>query len=371
MNPSRISVECANLIKDESLLREMCNSIARKAHKDVGKTYEWMSSLWESHLNSDDLIPLIIRDDKDETIAVMPFYRHTEKMKGIQYTAVKPINSLYSTRGGFPIVGDEDCVVESIFDYFKINTGWDVFEICVQKNSSMAQALKEFARGNKYGIRYKSFDVAPFLKMDKSIEYFLSSKSGNFRSNLKRKEKKLKGAGELSLNVYTNPDEVERALSEVFEIEKKSWKVAEGSAIMSDSKRVKFYSLLAEKTANAQWLRVYVLKLDNRAIAFDFGLFFEKTYYMLKTSYDEQLNAYSPGVVLRNYVVKDLFDHGCLEHDFLWGSESYKLQWSSDIREYEKVFIYSHNARSRIILSFQRALDLAHSIKSKSILNRK
>ena len=56
------------------------------------------------------------------------------------------------------------------------------------------------------------------------------------------------------------------------------------------------------------------------------GVRFANRYYMLKTSYDQAYSEQSPGVVLREHVVRHLYETGCGEHDFLGDDEPWKMR---------------------------------------------
>lgn len=360
-----LSIEKISLFKNDARLRELCLRLAQEKNKDVGMTYEWMSSLWESHFGKKDELTLLVKDENENPISVLPLYKKRERIKRVKVDILRSITGLYSTQGGLLISENEKAVLESLFEYLYKTEKWHIFKVCVQYGSKLQNAIEKAAKNFSLQLSSQFHESSPFIKIEGNIDAFLSSKSGNFRSNLKRKERKLKNAGYLELKIYTKPAEVRRALKEIFEIEEKSWKEQEGTAITSEKRRQEFYSTLAERMAVVGWLRIYILKIDGKPIAFDYGLLFKKRYSMLKTSYNESYKALSPGVVLRLYVVKDLFDTGCQEHNFMWGSEPYKLQWSNGIREYLIYRLYNKINYSRLLYYYHM---FNQSLK-KGILN--
>ena len=59
------------------------------------------------------------------------------------------------------------------------------------------------------------------------------------------------------------------------------------------------------------------------------GVLLNNRYYMLKTGFDENFGHLSPGVYIRQHVVKLLIASGVSEHDFLGDADPYKLRWTS------------------------------------------
>jgi len=357
-----INIEKVSLFENQDEMRELCLRLAKESSKDVGWTYEWISPLWESHFGKEDKLTLLMRDANNEPLALLPFFETTEHIKGLKVKIIKPITELYSTCGGLLISRNEEDVLSALLSYFKKEHQWDILQVCVEANTKLESAIKKVIKSHKYKMECTHYESSPFLSIGGEIDNFLASKSRNFRSNLKRKEKKIIKAGDLQLKVCTEPSDVEQSLKEIFEIEDKSWKVAEGTAITSVQRRQDFYSMLAERTAKAGWLRIYILSLDNKPIAYDFSLLFENRYFMLKTSYDEAFGKLSPGVVLRWYVVEDLFKIGCAEHNFLWGKEPYKMQWSDGVREFYIYRIYNQKAYSSMLYYMTKFLSCLRRI---------
>jgi hypothetical protein len=64
--------------------------------------------------------------------------------------------------------------------------------------------------------------------------------------------------------------------------------------------RRRFYTEVAQWAAERAWLRLAFLRLDERALAFDYCLEFNRTHYLLKTGYDRVYERFSPGKVLRH-----------------------------------------------------------------------
>ena len=363
MGKDILTIELKDSFLNQKEINEIAYMLVCESDKDVGKTHQWVSSLLEAHFENVDKLLLLVKNNMDNPIAIIPFYIQVEKVKGLKLKIFRPISSFYSTHGGLLVSKQLENVLVRIFRFLNKYSKWDAFECCVESNSDLEASLYNVAEKFSYKVISKKYESAPFLSLNENLETFIASRSRNFRSNLKRKEKKLKSAGDLTLNIYSKLYEVEKALEEIFRIEKRSWKVMEGSAMTSDKNKKKLYSILAMKCAENGWLRIYILSIDGKPIAFDYGLLFKKRYSMLKTSYDENFKKLSPGVVLRWYVIKDLFKIKSIEHDFLWGSEPYKLQWCNGVRKHNIIFVYNRHVKSRFIYSIQKITKMLKELK--------
>lgn len=351
-----LTVEKTSLFSDSMDIKSLYQRLERNKKKDAGLTYEWISSLWESHFGKSDKLTLIIKDSQDVPLGIVPLYVSKENVKRLKLRILRPISGLYSTSGGLAILGNEYQALAELFHYIGKRQSWDIFEVYMEAGTPLESALKSLIETKRLKSTSANYESSPYIDLRCGIKDFLSSKTANFRSNLKRKEKKLLASGSVNLVICTDIEDVQQSLSEIFQIENKSWKLQTSTAITSVERRKAFYSILAERCARAGWLRIYVLKLNGIPIAFDYGLLFQKRYFMLKTSYVEEFSKLSPGIALRWYVVKDLFELGCLEHDFLWGTEPYKLQWSNGLRKFNIYKIYNRTPHSMALFYMKKAL---------------
>ena len=93
-------------------------------------------------------------------------------------------------------------------------------------------------------------------------------------------------------------DGLDSLLTEGFAIESAGWKAAGGTAIVSRAETEGFYREVAAWAAQRGWLRLAFLRLDGRALAFEFAIEEGGVYYALKSGFDPAYRAFSPGTLL-------------------------------------------------------------------------
>lgn len=190
----------------------------------------------------------------------------------------------------------------------------------------------------------------PYLQISGTWEDFLQSKSGNFRSNLKRKPRRLAQLGSLDLQFLTEPAQMPAFLDAMREIEESSWKSDAGSAITSRAWEWAFYRQLVQRLAPRGGLLCTLLSVDSRAAAYDLSVVAHGVASCLKTSFDSRWSEGSPGLVLRAALMERIFRDGFREYDFLGANERYKLEWSETVRVHSRVRIYNpHGARGWLL----------------------
>jgi CelD/BcsL family acetyltransferase involved in cellulose biosynthesis len=121
-------------------------------------------------------------------------------------------------------------------------------------------------------------------------------------------------------------------LEDGFRVEASGWKAAQGSAIVSRPESRRFFTDIARWASSRGWLRLAFLRLDGRALAFQFGLEEGGAYYFLKGGYDSEFHRYAPGKLLVQEMLERAFSSGLERFEFLGQPEPWKLEWTNDTR---------------------------------------
>jgi CelD/BcsL family acetyltransferase involved in cellulose biosynthesis len=132
---------------------------------------------------------------------------------------------------------------------------------------------------------------------------------------------------------------LDELLDEGFRVEGSGWKGAYGTSIGSRPATRRFYTEVARWAAERGWLRLAFLRLDGRAIAFDYCLEHEKTHYLLKTGYDSSYGRFAPGMIIRQLMLARAFSDDITTYDFLGVGSDYawKREWAD--AQQERLFL--------------------------------
>jgi CelD/BcsL family acetyltransferase involved in cellulose biosynthesis len=223
------------------------------------------------------------------------------------------------------------------------------------RGSAVSNALHAYAKQAGAHVEEVSGLTPPYLTITNTWEEFLQGKSGNFRSNLKRKPKRLAQLGSVELTFLAEPAQMPAFLDAMREIEESSWKSDAGSAITSRAWEWAFYRELVQRLAPRAGLLCTLLTVDGRAAAYDLSVLSPGVASCLKTSFDSRWSEGSPGLVLRAALMERVFRDGFREYDFLGANERYKLEWSETVRAHTQLRIYNpHGARGWLLQRFAK-----------------
>jgi hypothetical protein len=167
------------------------------------------------------------------------------------------------------------------------------------------------------------------------------------RNNLKKGRRKAEKEGTLEFEEVRDSASILQILDEAFAVEGSGWKAKEGTAIAQDSAKVEWYRRISLWAAERGALRVYLLRLNGRLIAFDLALESGRTVFALKTGYDENIaTRFSAGNLMRCEVLKLLQARPDIDrYDFLGATYPWKLEWTQFSGESIDVFVYPRTLR--------------------------
>lgn len=183
-----------------------------------------------------------------------------------------------------------------------------------------------------YHVLPASRQVAPYLDTKGSWDDYEGGLRRKFRSELRRRRRRLEEAGRLNLEVSDGTQGLSDLLEEGFRIEGSGWKEARGTSINSHPAMRRFYTEVARWATERGWLRLAFLRLDGQALAFDYCLEHNGIHYLLKTGYDPSYRRFAPGMVIRYLMLARAFSNEISTYEFLGADYGWKREWTDTLR---------------------------------------
>jgi CelD/BcsL family acetyltransferase involved in cellulose biosynthesis len=192
--------------------------------------------------------------------------------------------------------------------------------------------------------------LEPFhvIHVEGGWDAYRSQLSKSRRGDLGRCRRRLEDRGHLELDVQAGPSGLEQAMADVMALEAAGWKGAVRTAMASQPETVAFYRRIMRWTAERGWLRLYILRLDGRAVAFHLVLTDHGVAYHLKSGFDEALRKCSPGMVILAEILDRTFSGGITQWVVLGGAEPYKVVWPGETRRLLVLQAFAPTAGGRL-----------------------
>jgi len=251
------------------------------------------------------------------------------------------------------VAGERADVYHAFWTYLRGQKAtWDVLQLSqLPAGSATLELIPQVAKqdGFLWGL-WRSTD-SPYLPIqDDRWDAYLKRLTSRHRRNLRNRLKRLGQLGDVALQRVSSLDDGgQEALAKGLRIEAAAWKGQAGTAIASRPELRQFYTRLAQKSAEREWLRLHFLTVGDRPIAFGYFLHYKRKLYLLKPGYDPEFAAYSPCNLLCYLVLHEAFQSGLVEYDFLGDDDEWKRQWTGARRPHYWLFVFPDGPRARLL----------------------
>lgn len=326
----------------DKLLAESDNDV-------VFMTFEWFRFWWQAFGKDSEMRVLLVKD-AEEIIAIVPLMIKKTKWRGLPIRALSFMANYHSNRSGMIIGKKGGDIGAALMSHLKERSAeFDMMQLYFIVNGSQTDLrIREGLAANRF--RYCKLPGArsPYIPLSGNWDDYFHFRSRNFRHKLNRLQNKYKRLKEWQIMKYTNAD-IDRAMQELIEVSKKSWKHKGGTAIGSDENLVNFYSSLAEFAAREGILNIWILKIGKKPAAFIFNLKYGQRIYSLKIGFDQEQEKFSPGEFLNLKAIKESFENNYREYDWLGEGLSFKMKWTDQDREHCKYWIFNDTFYGRLL----------------------
>ena len=110
-----------------------------------------------------------------------------------------------------------------------------------------------------------------------------------------------------------------------------------------------FYRLFAEEASRKGWLRLAMMEVNEKRIAYDYNVQYAGNLEALKCSYDLAYCYLSPGHLLAFMEFRLFAEEGIKKINLLWGDFESKERWKPKQEAHYEIFIFNTDLYSRFL----------------------
>lgn len=313
---------------------------------------EWFSVIAESLARPGHPLSMLVRRASDGSVSgVLPFLSGFRRMLGLRLAVLEPGSNLMSYHAEVVASG---ATCEMLAELLRSAPRWDLFHIAnVPLESRTAAAVVEVARQLNSLLQVIEGDASPYLPIKSSWADSLAARSKKFRYKLRHRRQLIEAHGGCTLQWITSESEVDQLLREMLIVEEHSWKSGAGLDIAARKSELAYHGRLLPYLARERALLANVLYHGSRPIAYSLCCSFGGWVGHLKTSFDEEFSALSPGGFLIDACIEKAFSIEALEFDFLGDAAPHKLAWTSCTRRHADFFVFAPTLKGRLVGSLK------------------
>ena len=146
--------------------------------------------------------------------------------------------------------------------------------------------------------------VTGCIELSDDLASYWASRSRKFMSNVRRRTGNAQQAlGVVDLDVVVEPEAMESGVRDYATLEVGGWKGTEDTAVAVGGRQYDFYLNSLRQMARIGEARVLRLRIGGRIAALQLALVRGSTMYLLKTTHDESLREFAPGVLAKSMLI--------------------------------------------------------------------
>ena len=194
--------------------------------------------------------------------------------------------------------------------------------------------------------------VTPLIPVSGDWESYLQSRSKSFRKSIRRKLKKFANHSGAVIQEHVVHDRGAPILETIFDVSAKSWKADEGTDLRSDPDGREFFRRLVDLFGRDSKVLVWVLYVDDKAVAFEFLLTDGGVVFPVRADFDRSVPELSPGTVLMCHVLQTMFkrknihSYDCCSDDY-----TYLRSWTEKQRDHQDIEFFKNSLKPLLMFT--------------------
>lgn len=305
----------------------------------IFSTPEWLGSWWKTFGANRQMVALAFANENGELFGLAPFYVDPSSSSPIfaRWNVLRLVGDGSQDSDNLELIvkrGHEKACAAALVDWLRSASDWHLCALnTLPSNSAFANALLQTLQSCGWKL---ALAERPRLTVDlpNRWEDYLALLSNNQRAKVRYLRRRLEKAYKFRIFKCASPEDLAPCLEALFELHQKRWQTRSEPGTFTSAARRRFYFQMARSFLDRKWLELWLLELNGRLVAAQFGFRYRDTVYSLQEGFDPDYAVHRVGFVLRSYVLQQLISEGVRHYDFLAGLGEAKERWGARLGDY-------------------------------------
>lgn len=297
-------------------------------------SHDWFECCWRA-VDPARRPEVLVVEDTAGPVGLVPLAAWRGRHRGLPVRCLGLLDSPDTPFADWLVVGQPDPVVAAVMGHLAGRRDWDVLSLDGIPAASHALKALESHLPGRFRC-YRAGEVrSPSVDVTGTWEEFWAGKSQRFKKTYRNVRNRLRKAGRVSIEEHRSLEVGAAVLDEALDVSERSWKGPRQLAMATMPRMREFFRGLSARASTNGWLRLWVLRLDGRAVATEYQLEADGRVHALRADFDASLPGdLSPGTHLSDEIVRALFGcEGVHEYDMGPGDNEYKSRWATGSHE--------------------------------------
>ncbi|HEY7532595.1 MAG TPA: GNAT family N-acetyltransferase [Nitrospiraceae bacterium] len=314
-------------------------------------TKEWLAAWWE-HFSVGRTLAVATVRCQTRLLGLAPFFIQRKRFGGLMpHQSLQLLGTGLVGSDYLDVVirrGHESEVSRSLAEYYERQRLVMTLSHLPAKGHLAAGLVNELAQGG-WAVHCSTIEVCPHIPLKgRTWESYLTGLGSQHRYNFNRRLKNFLKQGTLVLDVVEKEEQRQEALRTLIDLHNLRWDERGGSETMQSPVMQAFHDDFTRVALKKGWLRLFVLRLNDRPIGALYGLLYARRFYFYQSGFDPAFRQHSVGLVTMGLAIKQAILDGAEDYDLLHGTENYKFLWAKDSSELIRLHLYPPSLGGRL-----------------------
>ncbi len=317
-------------------------------------SHDWFGCCWD-WVGPGRRPEVLLVEDAAGPLALVPLVRWRGALHRSPVRFVGMLTAPDTAFADWLITGRPEPVVEAVLEELARSRDWDVLELNALPVESPTVKAVEMCLPGRFGWQRRGTVRSPHVTITGTWGAYWAAKSQRFKKTIRSVRNRLAKAGTVTIDEYRQVSPDSPVFAELLDVSRRSWKAKESIAIATMPGIPEFFRALTDHASRRGWLRVWILRLDGRAIATEFQLEADGRVHALRADFDASVpEELSPGSHLSGEILRTLFGRdGVHEYDMGPGENPYKARWASGARETMHLRVFGRGVYGAVLCGLE------------------
>jgi CelD/BcsL family acetyltransferase involved in cellulose biosynthesis len=336
----------------------------------IFSTPEWLGAWWEAFAKDKELVAPVFSNSDNEIVGVVPLYADlVESALPFRIRRLRFVGDGSEDSDNLDLIiqaGYEASCTQAFLSWLGSNLSWDICELnTLPLDSAALPSLVSDLKRRKWTLRRLERPRSRIPLPDTWESYLEQTISKKEKTKIGYYTNRLQKRFQVSISKCDNAQALPTSLATLFGLHQKRWQSKGGPGSFASEQRCELYYNMAPSLIERGWLEFWILQLDGKPVAAQYGLRYRNTVYSLQEGFDPAYSSDRVGYVLRAHVLKALIDQGIRQYDFLGEEDPSKNRWGTQVGNYADVHFARRLTQGAIYLRMdQTTRDLKNWVRT-------
>ena len=308
----------------------------------IFSTLEWLGAWWKAFAKDKELVAPVFSNSDDEIVGIVPLYTDlVETALPFRVRRLRFVGDGSEDSDNLDLIiraGYEISCTQAFLSWLESNPDWDICELNTLPLDSVAlPLLVSDLKRHRWTLRRLESPRTTISLPDTWESYLEQTISKKEKTKIGYYTNRLQKRFKVSIIKCDDVKELPASLATLFGLHQKRWQLKGVPGAFASAERCELYFNMALTFLERGWLEFWILRLDGKPAAAQYGFRYRNVVYSLQEGFDPAYSSERVGYVLRAHVLKTLIGQGVRQYDFLGGEEASKVRWGAQKRSYADI----------------------------------